>query len=124
MPSPEFRYQEPFPLQPDTTTYRLIPDSQKYVSVAHFEGKEILKVAPEALSVLAATAFRDVSFLLRAKHNEQVAQIISDPEATPNDRGVALALLRNAEVAAQFQLPICQDTGTAIVMGKKGEQVW
>ncbi|UFS68682.1 fumarate hydratase [Geomonas sp. RF6] len=121
---PEFRYQEQFPLGPDTTSYRLIPDSQQYLSVTEFDGTEILKVAPEGLSLLARTAMKDVSFLLRPKHNEQVARILSDPQASRNDRGVALAFLRNAEVAAGFELPVCQDTGTAIIMGKKGERVW
>ncbi len=124
MATPEFKYQETFPLGPDTTTYRLIPDTQQYVTVANFDGQEILKVSPEALTVAANTAIRDVSFLLRAEHNEQVAKILADPEASQNDKGVALAFLRNAEVAARFELPVCQDTGTAIVMGKKGQQVW
>ncbi|GFO54255.1 fumarate hydratase class I [Geomonas sp. Red276] len=124
MATPEFKYQEAFPLGPDTTEYRLIPDSKKYVSVASFEGQEILKVAPEALTVAANTAMKDLSFKLRREHNEQVAKILSDPEASMNDKGVALAFLRNAEVAAQLELPICQDTGTAIVMGKKGQAVW
>jgi len=124
MSTAEFRYQDPFPLGPDTTTYRLIPDSRQYLSVAQFDGKEILKVSPEALALVAQTAMRDVSFLLRAKHNEQVAAILADPEASRNDKGVALAFLRNAEVAANFELPVCQDTGTATIMGKKGEQVW
>ncbi|QWV92643.1 fumarate hydratase [Geomonas oryzisoli] len=124
MATPEFKYQEAFPLGPDTTKYRLIPDSQQYVSVANFEGQEVLKVAPEALTVVANTAMKDLSFLLRPEHNEMVAKILTDPEASQNDKGVALAFLRNAEVAANFELPICQDTGTAIVMGKKGQQVW
>jgi fumarate hydratase, class I len=124
MATPEFKYQEAFPLGPDATKYRLIPDSQKYVTVADFDGKEILKVCPEALAIAANTAMKDVSFLLRAEHNDQVAKILSDPEASQNDKGVALAFLRNAEVAAQLELPVCQDTGTAIVMGKKGQQVW
>ena len=94
------------------------------MTVANFDGQEILKVAPEALAVAANAAMKDVSFLLRAEHNDQVAQILSDPEASQNDKGVALAFLRNAEVAAQLELPVCQDTGTAIVMGKKGQQVW
>ena len=124
MATPEFKYQDTFPLGPDTTKYRLLPDSQKYVTVANFDGQEVLKVCPEALAIAANTAFKDVSFLLRAEHNDQVAKILSDPEASQNDKGVALAFLRNAEVAARFELPVCQDTGTAIVMGKKGQQVW
>jgi fumarate hydratase, class I len=124
MATPEFKYQDTFPLGPDTTKYRLLPDTEKYVTVADFDGKEVLKVCPEALSIAANTAMKDLSFLLRPEHNEQVAKILSDPEASQNDKGVALAFLKNAEVSAQWELPICQDTGTAIVMGKKGQQVW
>lgn len=121
---PEFVYQEPFPLSQDQTKYYKIPDSEKYVSVAEFDGKPILKIDPEALTVLANQAMKDVSFLLRPEHNEQVAKILTDPEASPNDRGVAMAFLRNAEISANFELPLCQDTGTATVVGKKGQQVW
>jgi len=124
MATPEFKYQDTFPLGPDSTRYRLIPDSQKYVTVANFDGQEVLRVSPEALAIAANTSMKDLSFLLRAEHNEQVAKILADPEASQNDKGVALAFLRNAEVAARFELPVCQDTGTAIVMGKKGQQVW
>jgi fumarate hydratase class I len=121
---PDFKYQDPFPLAKDTTKYRKLEGSEKYVSVAQFEGKDVVKVDPEALAVLANTAMRDVSFLLRPEHNEQVAQILSDPEASANDRGVAMAFLRNAEIAANFELPVCQDTGTATVVAKKGQQIW
>jgi len=119
---PEFTYQDPFPLGKDTTKYRLL--TKEHVSTAKFDGKEILKVEPEGLAFLAHQALRDVSFLLRPEHLEQVAAILSDPEASPNDRGVTIALLRNAEVAANFVLPLCQDTGTATIVGKKGQQVW
>jgi fumarate hydratase class I len=118
----EFHYQDPFPLGPDTTRYRLLTNNG--VSVTRFEGKDILKVEPSALTFLANQAMRDVSFLLRPEHNEMVAGILSDPEASMNDKGVAIALLRNTEVSAMFELPVCQDTGTATIMGKKGEQVW
>ncbi len=118
----EFVYQDPFPLGKDETKYRLL--TKEYVSVSSFEGQDVLKVDPEGLAVLANQAMRDVSFLLRPEHNEMVAKILADPEASMNDKGVAIAFLRNAEVAAQFELPTCQDTGTAIVMGKKGQQVW
>ena len=118
----EFTYQEPFPLEKDTTRYRLLTD--KYVGTADFEGHRILKIDPEGLTLLAREAMRDVSFLLRPSHNEMVAKILSDPAASPNDRGVAIALLRNAEVAAKFELPTCQDTGTATVIAKKGQSVW
>ena len=101
-----------------------IEGSESYVSSVEFDGREIVKVAPEALTVLANTAMRDVSFLLRTEHNEQVASILADPDASSNDRGVAMAFLRNAEISASFELPLCQDTGTATVIGKKGEQIW
>jgi fumarate hydratase class I len=115
-------YQDPFPLTKDATQYRLL--TKDHVSVARFEGEEILKIEPGALTLLAAEAMRDASFLHRTAHLEQVAAILDDPEASPNDRGVALAMLKNAEVAARGVLPMCQDTGTAIVMGKKGQRVW
>lgn len=121
---PEFAYQDPMPMGADTTKYYKIEGSEKYVSVARFEGKEVIKVDPEALKVLSNAAMRDVSFLLRPEHNEQVAKILSDPEASDNDRGVAMAFLRNAEISALFELPTCQDTGTATIVAKKGQQVW
>ncbi|PLX93709.1 MAG: fumarate hydratase, partial [Desulfuromonas sp.] len=124
MATPEFTYQEMFPLGKDTTAYRKVEGSEKYVSVESFAGKDVVKVDPEALTVIANEAMKDVSFLLRKAHNEQVAKILSDPEASPNDRGVAMAFLRNAEISANFELPICQDTGTATVVAKKGQQVW
>jgi fumarate hydratase class I len=122
MATPAFQYQDPFPLAKDETRYRLL--TKEGVSVATFDGKEILKVEPSALARLAREAMREVSFFLRPSHNEQVAKILSDPEASQNDKGVAMAFLRNAEIAAQGELPICQDTGTATIVGKKGQQVW
>jgi len=119
---PKFSYQDPFPLGKDTTKYRLL--TKEYVSTRKFDGKEVLKVDPEGLAFLSHQALRDVSFLLRPAHLEQVAAILGDPQASPNDRGVTIALLRNAEVAAKFILPLCQDTGTATIVGKKGQQVW
>ena len=119
---PEFKYYEPFPLGKDETKYRLL--TKDYVSVTNFDGKEILKVDPEGLAFLANNAMRDVSFKLRPAHLEKVAAILTDPEASPNDKGVAITLLRNAEVAAKGVLPTCQDTGTATIVGKKGQQVW
>jgi fumarate hydratase class I len=119
---PEFKYQEPFPQTKDDTKYRLL--TKDYVSTVNLDGKEILKVDPEALAFLANSAMRDVSFLLRPAHMEKVAAILSDPESSPNERGVAVALLRNAEVSAEGLLPLCQDTGTATIVGKKGQQVW
>ena len=118
----EFKYQEPFPMEEDSTEYYLL--TKEHVSTTTFEGKEILKVEAEGLTKLANTAFRDVSFLLRTAHQQQVAAILHDPEASENDKYVALTFLRNAEVSAKGQLPFCQDTGTAIIIGKKGQQVW
>ena len=111
-----------FQLGKDETEYYLL--TKDGVSVSEFEGNEILKVSPEALTMLANTAFRDVNFLLRREHNEQVAKILTDPEASDNDKYVALTFLRNAEVAAKGKLPFCQDTGTAIIHGEKGQHVW
>jgi fumarate hydratase, class I len=122
--APAFVYQDPFPLDRDPTRYRKIQGSEAFVTVDRFAGADMVRVDPEALTVLAREAMRDVSFLLRPGHNEQVAAILSDPEASHNDRGVALAFLRNAEVSARYELPVCQDTGTATVVAKKGQQVW
>ncbi|MCU0793865.1 MAG: fumarate hydratase [Opitutaceae bacterium] len=122
MATPEFHYANPFPLAADTTEYRLL--SKEGVSVTEFEGKPVLKVAPEALTHLAREAFHDANFFLRPDHLAQVAAILQDPEASDNDRYVALTLLRNAEVAAGGILPLCQDTGTAAILGYKGQQVW
>ena len=122
MPVAEFKYQEPYPLEKDDTQYRHVTSG--FVSISSFEGQEILKVDPEALVVLANEAMRDVSFLLRTRHLKQVAAILEDPEASENDRGVALAMLRNAEVASKGILPFCQDTGTAAIFAKKGQRVW
>jgi fumarate hydratase class I len=119
---PETTYHDPLPLSKDTTPYRLL--TKNHVSVADFDGQKILKVDPKALTLLAREAMRDASFLLRPAHLEQVAAILDDPEASDNDRGVALAMLKNAEVAAHGVLPLCQDTGTATIMGKKGQKVW
>ncbi len=122
MATAAFQYQDPFPLAQDQTSYRSL--GKEGVSLAQFEGQEIVKVEPAALARLAREALRECSFFLRRAHNEQVAKILSDPEASANDKGVALAFLRNAEIAARGELPICQDTGTATVIGKKGQQVW
>ncbi|HET9235360.1 MAG TPA: fumarate hydratase, partial [Candidatus Eisenbacteria bacterium] len=116
-------YQDPFAQAEDSITpYRLL--SRDHVSMTTFEGREVLKVEPEALVLLAREAMRDAAFLMRTPHLEQLAAILRDPEASQNDRGVALTLLRNAEVAARGVLPFCQDTGTACVFAKKGQQVW
>ncbi len=120
--NPPFHYQPMFEHGEDKTEYYLL--TKDYVSVSEFEGKPILKIEKEGLTALANAAFRDVSFMLRRSHNEQVAKILSDPEASDNDKYVALSFLRNSEVACKGQLPTCQDTGTAIIHGEKGQQVW
>ena len=122
MATKPFQYQSPFPLSKDQTEYYLL--TSEHVSVSTFEGKEILKVSSEGLTLMAQAAFRDVEFLLRPDHQAQVAQILNDPEASENDKFVALTFLRNAEISAKGILPFCQDTGTAIITGKKGQQVW
>lgn len=118
----EFVYQKPYPIQKDSTNYRLL--TKEYVSTVEFEGRKILKVSPEGLSLLAREAMADVSFYLRASHLEKVRSILSDPEATDNDKFVAHTMLVNQVVSAEGDLPTCQDTGTAIVIGKKGENVF
>ena len=122
MPTPPFVYQDPLPLGPDDTVYRQL--SSDGISTTTFEGKAILKVAPEVLTYLAREAFHDTNFFLRPKHLAQVAAILTDPEASANDRYVALTLLKNAEIAARGILPMCQDTGTCSIFAKKGQQVW
>jgi len=119
---PEFKYQPLFQLSEDKTEYYLL--TKDYVSVGEFEGNKILKIEKEGLTKMANAAFRDVSFLLRREHNEMVAKILSDPEASENDKYVALTSLRNAEVSVRGKLPLCQDTGTAIIHGEKGQHVW
>lgn len=120
--APDFKYAPMFQLGKDETEYYLL--TKDGVSTAEFEGKPILKVSAEALTRLSNVAFRDVNFLLRRTHNEQVAKILTDPAASDNDKYVALTFLRNAEVAAKGKLPFCQDTGTAIIHGEKGQRVW
>ncbi|MEX0321140.1 MAG: fumarate hydratase [Puniceicoccaceae bacterium] len=122
MSSKEFVYKKPFPLGEDKTEYRLI--TSDHVSVKEFDGKEILVVEPEGLELLANEAMKDISFMLRPAHLEQVTAILDDPESSDNDRYVALSMLRNAEVSAHGILPFCQDTGTATIVAKKGGQVW
>ncbi|MBN3264291.1 class I fumarate hydratase FumA [Pectobacterium brasiliense] len=122
MSNKPFYYQDPFPLSKDDTEYHLL--SSDFVSVAQFEGQDILKIEPAALTLLAQQAFHDASFMLRPAHQQQVADILSDPEASENDKYVALQFLRNSEISAKGILPTCQDTGTAIIVGKKGQNVW
>lgn len=116
-----FQFQELFPLEKDDTRYRLI--TREGVSLRDAGGEKILRIAPGTLARLAKQAFTDISFFLRTRHLEQVASILEDPEASPNDRFVALTLLQNAVVSAAGELPYCQDTGTAIVFAEKGESV-
>ena len=118
----EFQYQEIFEHAADTTTYRKL--TSDYVSTTTFEGQDILKIQPKALTLLAREAMDDVTHLLRSSHLKQLAQILDDPEASANDRFVALELLKNANIAAGRVLPGCQDTGTAIALGYKGQQVF
>lgn len=122
MATKPFHYQEMFPLGPDTTEYYHL--TSDYVKTENWGGHEFLVVDPEALTVLARQATHDNAFLLRREHNEMVAKILHDPEASDNDKYVALTMLRNAEVAAKGELPICQDTGTAICHGEKGQLVY
>ena len=122
MATPPFKYQNMFPLGQDHTEYYLL--TKEGVSTAVFEGKEMLKVESEALTRLANACFRDCAFFLRPEHQKQVAAILEDPEASENDKYVALTMLRNAEVSAKGVLPFCQDTGTATIIAKKGQQVW
>ncbi|WP_010250847.1 fumarate hydratase [Myroides injenensis] len=118
----DFRYQEPYPITKDDTEYKKI--SSDYVKVEKLGDREILVVDPKGIELLAETAMNDVSFMLRTSHLEKLKAILDDPEATDNDRFVAYNLLQNAAVAIEGQLPSCQDTGTAIVVAKKGENVY
>src|SRR5215468_3126847 len=120
-PMPEFQFQEMFPSGSDATPYRKL--SSDHVSTTRFNGREVLTVDPEALTLLTAQAFHDISHLLRPGHLAQQRAILDDAEASANDKFVALELLKNANIAAGGVLPGCQDTGTAIVMGKKGQFV-
>ena len=118
----DFIYEELFSFGEDTTEYRLL--TEQYVSESTFNGKKMLLVEPAALELLAGQAFKDVSHLLRPSHLALLKQIFKDPEASENDRLVALEMVKNAVISAEMEFPLCQDTGTAIVMGKKGQQVW
>lgn len=115
-------FAEIFPLSGDDTEYTKI--SSDYVGTATFQGKTITTVAPEALTLIAREAFKQISHLLRPAHLKQLRSILDDPEASDNDKFVALDLIKNANIAAAMVLPMCQDTGTAVIMGKKGQQVW
>lgn len=117
-----FIYRDPLPLGEDQTDYRLL--TQEHVSTSPFKGSPIVQVAPEGLALLAEEAFKDVSHLLRPSHLRQLRGILDDPESSPNDRYVALEMLKNAVVSAEGVLPMCQDTGTAVVIAKKGQRIW
>jgi len=118
----ELDFHELFPLGHDDTPYRKL--TADHVATANFDGERVVKVAPEALTMLARQAFIDCSHLLRPAHLRSLSKILDDPEASSNDRFVAYDLLKNANIAAGKVLPMCQDTGTAIVMAKKGQQIW
>jgi len=118
----DFHYQPMFPLGADDTKYRMITDG--FVETGHFNGKPVLTVSPEALTMLSERAFADVSHLYRTSHLEQLSTILNDPESSQNDRYVALEMIRNAVISAEGVFPMCQDTGTAVIMGKKGQQIW
>ena len=120
----EFKYAPMFQLGPDTTEYYKIPGSEKLVRTIKAGDKTLLEVSPEALTLVAQQSFHDCQFMLRRAHNEQVAAILRDPEASDNDKYVALQFLRNAETSVKGVLPFCQDTGTAIIHGEKGQHVW
>ena len=117
----EFIYGKPFQVQNDPAVYRHL--SGKYVKTIELDGKKFLKVDPEALEILAREAVSDISFYLRTSHLEKLSSILKDPEATDNDRFVAYIMLRNTVISSEGKLPWCQDTGTAIVIGKKGEKI-
>lgn len=118
----KFEYNEMFPLGKEKTEYHLV--TSDYVSVTEFEGKEVVKVDPEGLRLIARQAMHDIAFKLRPEHNNMVARILQDPEASDNDRAVAATMLMNAEISSKGVLPFCQDTGTATIVAKKGERVW
>jgi len=118
----DFNYQKPFPIKKDDTKYRLL--TTDFVSIVEFDGRKILKIDPKGLELLAKEAFSDVSFFLRPKHLKKLSNILIDTEASDNDKFVAHTMLQNQVVSAEGELPTCQDTGTAIIMGKKGEDVY
>mgnify|MGYP001026885219 CR=1 FL=1 len=122
MSVPEFHYQDPFPLGEDPSAYYLL--TRDFVSLSEWQGEPVLRVESEGLTRMARAAFRDASFMLRNEHIRQMAAILEDPDASENDKYVALTMLRNAEISARGVLPFCQDTGTATIVAKKGQRVW
>ncbi len=117
----EFKFNEMFPLGKERTEYHLL--TKDYVSVSQFEGEEVLKVDPKGLRLLAKQAMHDIAFMLRPEHNDMVAKVLNVPESSANDRAVAITILLHAEISAKGVLPFCQDTGTATIVGKKGQRV-
>lgn len=122
MPMSDVVFETMFPLGEDDTVYYRLSD--QYVGTADFQGRKMLTVDPQGLSLLAQAAFKDVSHLYRSSHLQQLADIFDDPQSSANDRFVALEMLKNAVISAEFEFPMCQDTGTAVIIGKKGQQVW
>ena len=122
VPTAAFRYSTIFELDIDETQYRLL--TREHVQVGEFDGQEVLRIGPQALTLLCSQAFHDINFYLRPAHLKQVASILDDPEASENDRMVALTMLKNADVSSKGVLPFCQDTGTAAILAKKGHAVW
>jgi len=120
--APDFSYSDLLPIGKDSTKYRNLGTAG--ISVEKIGNREILSIAPEAIEMLTSTAMHDISHYLRTSHLEQLASILKDPESSPNDRFVALDLLKNANISAGGILPMCQDTGTALVMAKKGQNVF
>ena len=119
---PEFNYQPMFPTGADTTAYECLTSG--HVNVDAYGGRDMIRVDAGGLSLLSEKAFQNVAHLYRTSHLEQLKKIIEDSESSGNDRFVALEMLKNAVIASDFIFPMCQDTGTAIIMGKKGQQVW
>jgi fumarate hydratase class I len=122
VPTAPFHFEPLFDLGKDETQYRLL--TSEHVKVRSFEGQDVLCIDPQALTLLSSQAFHDINFFLRPAHLKQVAAILDDPEASENDRMVALTMLKNADVSSAGVLPFCQDTGTATILGKKGHAVW
>ena len=122
MPTAPFHFETLFDLGEDETQYRLL--TSEHVKVRSFEGQDVLCIDPQAMTLLSSQAFHDINFFLRPAHLKQVAAILDDPEASENDRMVALTMLKNADVSSAGVLPFCQDTGTATILGKKGHAVW
>ena len=118
----DFKFETMFPLGEDRTPYRKL--TKEHVRVKEFEGRDVIMIEPKALTLLADQAFKDVAHLYRSEHLKKLRMIIDDPESSDNDRYIALELLKNAVIASERVYPMCQDTGTAIIMAKKGQQVW